>query len=47
MNTHQERPKRPCARCGRDCAVGGNSGPISICRDCRYDTWWMRQVGAA
>ena len=37
--------RRPCARCGRDCHVGGNTGPIVICTDCRRsDPWYVEKA---
>lgn len=33
---------RPCARCGRPCATGGNTRDLIACRDCRAaDPTWL------
>lgn len=37
--------RKPCARCGISCTIGGNSSDLVTCRDCRSsDKAWLRMV---
>lgn len=40
--------KGTCTRCGREVSIRKDeSGTIHLCRDCRHDKWFAKEVGYA